>query len=75
MHDIIPPEARATAAGLLTMLGFIGAGITTVALPAVAVHSGLAAGFATVAALYLAAVALLLIALPLVKQAIAQQQE
>ncbi len=74
MHDVVPPEARATAAGLLTMLGFIGAGITTVALPAVAVHTGLAAGFAMMAALYLVAVAVLLIGLPMVKRIIKEQE-
>ena len=74
MHDVVPPEARATAAGLLTMLGFIGAGITTVALPAVAVHTGLAAGFAMMAALYLIAVAVLLIGLPMIKRIIKNQE-
>ena len=56
------------------MLGFIGAGITTVALPAVAVHTGLAAGFAMMAALYLIAVAVLLIGLPMIKRIIKNQE-
>lgn len=60
MHDVVPAEARATAAGLMTMLGFIGAGVTTVALPAMAVYTGLAAGFAMMAALYLLAVVILI---------------
>jgi len=74
MHDVIPAEARATAAGLMTMLGFLGAGITTVALPAMAVHTGLAAGFAMMAALYITAVIALLIARPMIARIVAEQQ-
>lgn len=61
MHDVIPDEARATAAGLMTMCGFLGAGISTALLPAIAVHTGLAAGFAMMAGLYGFAVAALLL--------------
>lgn len=32
MHDIVPPEARATAVGFMTTLGFIGAGIAPLAI-------------------------------------------
>jgi sugar phosphate permease len=74
MHDVMPAEARATAAGLMTMLGFIGAGITTVVLPAIAVHTGLAAGFAMMAGLYLAAVMALLLARPMIARVIAEQE-
>lgn len=72
LHDVMPAEARATAAGLMTMLGFIGAGITTVALPAIAVHTGLAAGFAMMSGLYILAVIVLLGARPIIKRVIAQ---
>jgi hypothetical protein len=58
----------------MTMLGFIGAGITTVVLPVIAVHTGLAAGFAMMAALYLAAVGALLIARPMIARVIAAQE-
>lgn len=75
MHDVMPDEARATAAGLMTMLGFIGAGISTVALPAIAVHTGLAAGFAMMAGLYLIAVAVLLLARPIFAAAVARMAE
>ena len=71
MHDVMPPKARATAAGLMTMLGFIGAGITTVALPAMAVHTGLAAGFAMMAGLYLLAVLVLISARPVIARIMA----
>jgi sugar phosphate permease len=74
MHDVMPAEARATAAGLMTMLGFIGAGITTVVLPAIAVHTGLAAGFAMMAALYFTAVVALLVARPAIANVIALQE-
>ncbi len=60
MHDVVPDSARATAAGLMTMMGFLGAGISTAALPAIAVHTGLAAGFAMMAGLYALAVLALL---------------
>lgn len=68
MHDVMPDEARATAAGLMTMMGFLGAGISTVALPAIAVHTGLAAGFAMMAALYIFAVVALLAGRPMVRR-------
>lgn len=70
MHDVVPDSARATAAGLMTMLGFLGAGISTVALPAIAVHTGLAAGFAMMAGLYAIAVIALLAGRPAVRRAI-----
>lgn len=70
MHDVMPDAARATAAGLMTMCGFLGAGISTVLLPALAAYTGLAAGFAMMAGLYLVAVAMLVAGRPLVGRAI-----
>jgi len=70
MHDVMPDSARATAAGLMTMMGFLGAGVSTVALPAIATHTGLAAGFAMMAALYALAVIALLAGRPLVRSAV-----
>jgi len=52
------------------MMGFLGAGISTVALPAIAVHTGLAAGFSMMAGLYLLAVVALLAGRPLVRRAL-----
>ena len=75
MHDVMPDEARATAAGLMTMLGFIGAGIATVLLPLVATWSGLATGFAMLAALYVVAVIALLAGRPMIRRVIAAQTE
>ena len=73
MHDVMPPEARATAAGLMTMLGFIGAGITSFALPAMAVYTGLAAGFAMMAGLYVIAVVALVFARPMLRRVVEAQ--
>lgn len=70
MHDVMPDQARATAAGLMTMMGFLGAGVSTVALPAIAVHTGLAAGFTMMAALYGLAVIVLLAGRPVVRSTI-----
>lgn len=64
MHDVMPMEARATAGGLMTMMGFLGAGISTVALPAIAAHTGLAAGFGMMAGLYGLAVIILILGRP-----------
>jgi sugar phosphate permease len=74
LHDVMPDAARATAAGLMTMLGFIGAGIATVLLPIVAASSGLASGFAMLAGLYVLAVVALLVGRPMVRNVIATQQ-
>lgn len=74
LHDVMPDAARATAAGLMTMMGFLGAGISTVALPAIAVHTGLAAGFTMMAALYLVAVAALLAGRPMIRRVMQQMQ-
>lgn len=75
MHDVVPDSARGTAAGLMTMLGFLGAGISTVALPAIAVHTGLAAGFALMAGLYGIAVVLLLAGRPAMQRVIRAMDE
>lgn len=75
MHDVMPDAARATAAGLMTMLGFIGAGIATVLLPVIATWSGLAAGFAMLATLYVIAVVALLAGRPMIRRVIAAQTE
>lgn len=73
MHDVMPDAARATAAGLMTMSGFLGAGISTVLLPALAAYTGLAAGFAMMAGLYLIAVVALITGRPMVRRALLPQ--
>lgn len=75
LHDVMPDRARATAAGLMTMTGFLGAGISTAALPAIAVHTGIAAGFGMMAGLYVLAVAILLAGRPAARAAMARLNE
>jgi MFS family permease len=60
MHDVIPREARASAVGLMTMCGFIGAGITPLVIAKLSHSFGLAAGITSLSILYFVAVALLL---------------
>jgi sugar phosphate permease len=60
MHDVVPPQARATAVGLMTMLGFFGAGITPIFVAQAAEHYGMAMGITSLTVLYFIAVALLL---------------
>lgn len=71
MHDVMPDRARATAAGLMTMCGFLGSGISAGALPALAARTGMAGAFAVMAALYVLAVALLLLGRGPVRRVIA----
>ena len=60
MHDIVSPHARATAVGLMTMLGFFGAGLMPLVIAQSAVYFGMAAGLASLAVLYFVAVGILL---------------
>jgi MFS family permease len=59
MHDVVPPQARATAVGMMTMIGFFGAGITPIFVAQASEHFGMAAGMTSLAALYFVAVAIL----------------
>ena len=60
MHDVMPPHARATAVGAMTMIGFFGAGITPIFVAKASETFGMAAGMTSLAALYVVAVALIL---------------
>jgi MFS family permease len=60
MHDVIPREARASAVGLMTMCGFIGAGITPLVVAKVAKTFGMGAGITSLCILYFVAVGILL---------------
>jgi len=60
MHDVIPPQARASAIGLMTMCGFIGAGLTPLYVALTSRVWGMAAGMTSLAALYFIAVAILI---------------
>lgn len=60
MHDVVPPHARATAVGLMTMIGFFGAGISPLFVAWSAQSLGMAAGMTSLAVLYLIAVVIIL---------------
>lgn len=60
MHDIVPAPARATAVGLMTTLGFIGAGLSPLLVAGVSGSFGLAAGMSSLAIAYFAAVVVIL---------------
>lgn len=61
MHDVVPPQARATAVGLMTMTGFIGAGLAPIFVAQMGEIFGMAAAMTSVSGLYFLAVALLLL--------------
>jgi MFS family permease len=60
MHDVMPREARASAVGLMTMCGFIGAGLTPLFVAKAAKTFGMAAGMTSLCILYFLAVGILL---------------
>lgn len=56
MHDVVPPSARATAVGLMTTIGFAGAGLAPLVIGYAAEHiGGLGQAIAATAVLYLLA--------------------
>lgn len=61
MHDIAEPRVRATAVGVMTMVGFIGAGLTPLLVAALSDRFGMAIGISALAGLYGLAVILLLL--------------
>jgi MFS family permease len=75
MHDVVPPEARATAVGLMTMLGFFGAGITPIFVAKSAEHYGMAAGISSLTVLYFIAVALLLATRGITRHAVLETRQ
>lgn len=60
MHDVVPPHARATAVGLMTMIGFFGAGLSPIFVAWAGEGFGLAAGMTSLAVAYLIAVVVIL---------------
>lgn len=60
MHDVVPPHARATAVGMMTMIGFFGAGSTPLIVAKIGDSFGMASGIVAMAALYFVAVVILL---------------
>lgn len=60
MQDVVPPHARATAVGMMTMIGFFGAGATPLAVAWLSEAFGMKAGIVAMAGLYFVAVIVLL---------------
>jgi MFS family permease len=60
MHDVMPREARATAVGMMTTSGFVGAGLSPIFVAMASEKYGMAAGLTSLALLYLAAVLILI---------------
>lgn len=71
MHDVVPPHARATAVGAMTMVGFFGAGITPIFVAKASESFGMAAGMASLAVLYAIAVIIILAMQPSIRSAVA----
>jgi len=59
MHDVVPPAARATSVGLMTLVGFCGAGLAPIGVAQVSGWIGMASAMTSLAFLYLAAAILL----------------
>jgi MFS family permease len=60
MHDVVPSQARSTAVGVMTMAGFIGAGLAPLFVAQVGEILGMSVAIASLAGLYFVAVAILL---------------
>ncbi|MDB5918802.1 MAG: transporter [Massilia sp.] len=60
MHDVIPPEARSTAVGVMTMFGFFGAGIAPLFVASMGEVFGMGVAISSLASLYFIAVGILL---------------
>lgn len=61
MHDVMPSRSRATAVGLMTTCGFLGAGVTPILVARLSDSMGMAYGLAGLALLYALAVVVLLV--------------
>jgi hypothetical protein len=59
MQAVIPPAARSTAVGFMTMTGFIGAGIAPLLIARLAGASSMALAITSMALLYFAAASIL----------------
>jgi MFS family permease len=68
MHDVVPREARATAVGLMTMIGFFGAGAAPPFVAWVAKSLGMAVGMTSLAALYFIAVVIIFAIRPITRR-------
>jgi len=71
MHDVVPPHARATAVGAMTMIGFFGAGLTPLFVALAASTLGMGGAMVALAVLYALAVVLILAMRPWIGRAVA----
>lgn len=74
MHDVVPPHARATAVGMMTMIGFFGAGLSPLIIAWMSESFGLAAGMTSMAAAYVVAVGIILSMTGLTRRAVVANQ-
>jgi MFS family permease len=75
MHDVVPPEARATAVGMMTMMGFFGAGITPIFVAQAAERYGMAMGITSLTVLYFMAIAILLLTRGITRRAVLETRQ
>ena len=75
MQDVVPPHARATAVGMMTMIGFFGAGATPLLVARIGEGFGMQAGIVAMAGLYAVAVVLLLATLRSTRRAVLANAE
>lgn len=61
MHDVVPAKARSTAVGVMTMCGFVGAGLAPLFVAEASEVLGMAVAISSLAGLYFVAVAVLLL--------------
>jgi MFS family permease len=73
MHDVVPPEARSTAVGVMTMAGFVGAGLAPLFVAATSDALGMGMALTSLAALYFVAVGVLLATRRITRAAIIPQ--
>ncbi len=71
MHDVVPPHARATAVGAMTMIGFFGAGLTPLFVALAASTLGMGGAMVALAVLYALAVVLIMAMRPWIRRAVA----
>lgn len=70
MHDVVPAKARSTAVGVMTMCGFIGAGLAPLFVAKAGDILGMGLAIASLAALYFVAVVVLLVTTGATRKAI-----
>ena len=59
LHDVVPPERRATAVGVINSIGWLGAGTATVAIAAASQRFGMSACISATSLIYLSFACLL----------------